>query len=940
MNDNGLISSSDVSATGAIESNFFLRKDVPLVIDTLVVNTIDLNGGLLTTTGVGSNTLTLNGVDVSGGTLDTLTAIAPLVITGTTTDEIISLADSGVTAGTYTVTGITVNSKGLITSAASGVIPANDDWSNFPAQTNVNMNSFALTNLQTPVNPQDGSTKGYVDSLDINNVKLTGAQTITGVKTFNALPLSAVVPTTPTQLITKSYADGLDINNVKLTGDQTIAGIKTFNSLPLSTVVPSTPTQLITKSYADGLDINNVKLTGDQTIAGVKTFNAPPLSAVIPTLPTQLVNKAYVDGALPGADPLSVVLTTGNSAGASQINMNSNKIVNLLNPTNAQDAVTKNYVDNLPAPAVPSLGEVLTVDNTASSDIEMAGFDIKDVNDITMSGLIPTITATNILGNLTITSAATMNMGTAGQMTLASGGILSLGGATYTTIENLRIDNNVITKESGADIIINNVGTIGNVTTLALSAPTITAPLITGVTNATNMLTFSTGSKEINFQPVPVIPAAQSLSNVLSIGNTSGANDIVMNAGQNIDVTAGEIFTGTLNVNSIEPLDPLISTDIGIIGNLVFPGAISLKNNASGAGIGLSINSIPAGTTSDILGYNPLTYEITYQAAPVTPATPTLAQVLTAGNTTDGLNIHIGTGLISTAEESPQFINMGNPWMQIENEAGDVRIIATENVAVQNFLFTEGLLKSAPITGSNKLIQMDPADPAIVLRGLDVSNEQEESLILTNNQFRMTGSDGERNITMNLYTETSEESLEIRLQQSNTTSIIQTTNISFNVSPNLSANYGVSGFNISNAAGSIIANNQDISFFTTGVAGVSSQFTPNYLLLRNSVIPVVTSGNVLTINNVGGATFNWYSTNLPASSTLNILFTTLFRINGRYQIRFNGATGAFISNSLANSIITNRTDYTAPISVPAGAIAIMTILYDLNVNFISVQVFN
>jgi hypothetical protein len=42
---------------------------------------------------------------------------------------------------------------------------------------------------------------------------------------------------------------------------------------------------------------------------------------------------------------LQDVLTANNSAGLSQINMNSQKIVNVLNPTNAQDVATKNYVD-------------------------------------------------------------------------------------------------------------------------------------------------------------------------------------------------------------------------------------------------------------------------------------------------------------------------------------------------------------------------------------------------------------------------------------------------------------------------------------------------------------------------------------------------------------------------------------------------------------------
>jgi hypothetical protein len=42
---------------------------------------------------------------------------------------------------------------------------------------------------------------------------------------------------------------------------------------------------------------------------------------------------------------LSAVLVANNSAGSSQINMNSQKIINVLNPTDGQDVATKNYVD-------------------------------------------------------------------------------------------------------------------------------------------------------------------------------------------------------------------------------------------------------------------------------------------------------------------------------------------------------------------------------------------------------------------------------------------------------------------------------------------------------------------------------------------------------------------------------------------------------------------
>jgi len=47
------------------------------------------------------------------------------------------------------------------------------------------------------------------------------------------------------------------------------------------------------------------------------------------------------------ASDLATVLTTGNTAGSNEIDMNSNKIVNTLDPVNLQDVATKNYIDSI-----------------------------------------------------------------------------------------------------------------------------------------------------------------------------------------------------------------------------------------------------------------------------------------------------------------------------------------------------------------------------------------------------------------------------------------------------------------------------------------------------------------------------------------------------------------------------------------------------------------
>ncbi|HEF9434165.1 TPA: hypothetical protein SBX42_001672 [Campylobacter coli] len=84
-------------------------------------------------------------------------------------------------------------------------------------------------------------------------------------------------------------------NKVTKTGNETIAGVKTFSAPPVSATNPTANNQVANKSYVDTVGNSKVALSGNQTIAGVKTFSAPPVSATNPTQDAQLARKWYVD---------------------------------------------------------------------------------------------------------------------------------------------------------------------------------------------------------------------------------------------------------------------------------------------------------------------------------------------------------------------------------------------------------------------------------------------------------------------------------------------------------------------------------------------------------------------------------------------------------------------------------------------------------------------
>ncbi|XFC16376.1 hypothetical protein QO076_04245 [Campylobacter coli] len=165
------------------------------------------------------------------------------------------------------------------------------------------------------------ANKSYVDTVGNSKVALSGNQTIAGVKTFSSpvvvpnatanthavnlaqLNTKANQATTytktevDTRVNTKANANAV----VALTGNQTIAGVKTFSAVPISATNPTANNQVANKAYVDS--VVNVKananavvaLTGNQTIAGVKTFNAAPVCSANPTEDAQLARKWYVD---------------------------------------------------------------------------------------------------------------------------------------------------------------------------------------------------------------------------------------------------------------------------------------------------------------------------------------------------------------------------------------------------------------------------------------------------------------------------------------------------------------------------------------------------------------------------------------------------------------------------------------------------------------------
>ena len=179
---------------------------------------------------------------------------------------------------------------------------------------------------------QDAALEG--EDIDTSKLVTTDtAQSITGAKSFTA-PVTVATPTADDHAATKAYVDQaleeiasevpeVDTSNlVTLDGAQTISGKKTFSAIPTISGTPAADTDAVNKQYVDnsvkaGASVDTSKfVTTDtaQDITGVKTFSAAPKITPAPSDDTDAANKAYVDSKVHGvtsdlgiaADPLAI----------------------------------------------------------------------------------------------------------------------------------------------------------------------------------------------------------------------------------------------------------------------------------------------------------------------------------------------------------------------------------------------------------------------------------------------------------------------------------------------------------------------------------------------------------------------------------------------------------------------------------------------------------
>ncbi len=270
-----------------------------------------------------------------------------------------------------------------------------------------------ITDVADPTNPQDAATKNYVDTEITNNaadgtetgvtgaginvvtgdgstatpyvITATEAQDLTDVLTLdpsagNNTITDVADPTNPQDAATKNYVD-TEITNNAADGTETGvtgAGINVVTG-DGSTATPYVITATEAQDLTDVLTLD--PSAGNNTITDVADPTNPQDAATKNYVDTEITNNA-ADGTETGVTGAGINVVTGDGSTATPYvitateaqdltdvltldpSAGNNTITDVADPTNPQDAATKNYVDTV-TDEIANAVQVLAADGTS-----------------------------------------------------------------------------------------------------------------------------------------------------------------------------------------------------------------------------------------------------------------------------------------------------------------------------------------------------------------------------------------------------------------------------------------------------------------------------------------------------------------------------------------------------------------------------------------------
>jgi len=604
----------------------------------------------------------------------------------------------------YNVTATTIDASGFINT--SGNVSAS-------AVNGATLNVTGTSTLAAVNSSGLINTTGNISGAVVN----TGALNVTGTSTLAAVNSSGLINTTgnisaaiinggainstgfinTTGNVSASAVNGATLN---VTGTSTLAAVNSSGFIQTTGNVSAAVVnsgQFNTSGNLSATEVSTQTLKASGLTSGRVVFTSTSGLLVDNAGITFTANTLTVGGAKPitinGTD--ATIATTGTNQdlilspnGSGAINADTSQIINVTDPTSAQDAARKNYVDSQISSGVTNIQDddtsVTIIDSTGTGRIEVT-VDADLVGNITQdrTTLTNDVLVSNSTASTTTTSGALVVTGGVGV-----GGAATVGGQikSTATTESTNTTSGAIITQGGVGIAKNlNVG----------GDTTITGNLtVNGVTTTVNSTTLDVDDLNITVAKGAASSAAADGAGLTVEGPSPSAtllythattswnfNKLVIGTGLNVtgNISGAVINAGALNATGTTTLVAVNSSGfINTTGNISASAVNGATLNVTGTSTLAAVNSSGfINTTGNISAsaVNSATLNVT--------GTSTLAAVNSSGliNTTGNISAAIING---GAINSTGFINTtGNISGAVVN-TGALNVTGTSTLAAVN----------------------------------------------------------------------------------------------------------------------------------------------------------------------------------------------------------------------------------------------------------------